>query len=101
MESVRDEKGTDQSRRRALDYLARAGATTQSLVGLYDPASDPQFRSSLIGVYSRLSDKAATDKLVWIAHNEQDQQLRRRAVSALSRSSDPAVRQALQDIVER
>ncbi|MFL5522650.1 MAG: hypothetical protein ACJ8AF_00935, partial [Gemmatimonadaceae bacterium] len=63
--------------------------------------SDPQVRASLIGIYSRLSDKAATDKLVWIARNEQNQQLRRRAVSALSRSSDPAIRQTLQDIVER
>lgn len=98
---VRDEKGTEQSRRRALDYLARAGATSQSLVALYDPTSDPQVRSELIGVYARLSDKAATDKLVWIARNEQNQQLRRRAVSALSRSSDPTIKQALQDIVER
>jgi len=98
---VRDEKATEQSRRRALDYLARAGATTPTLVALYDPASDPQVRASLIGIYSRLSDKAATDKLVWIARNEQNQQLRRRAVSALSRSSDPAIRQTLQDIVER
>ena len=101
MAIVRDEKGTEQSRRRALDYLARAGATSQSLVALYDPTSEPQLRSELIGVYSRLSDKAATDKLVWIARNEQNQQLRRRAVSALSRSSDPTIKQALQDIVER
>ena len=101
MAIVRDEKGTEQSRRRALDYLARAGATSQSLVALYDPTSEPQLRSELIGVYARLSDKAATDKLVWIARNEQNQQLRRRAVSALSRSSDPTIKQALQDIVER
>ena len=43
---------------------------TKTLVALYDPASDPQVRASLIGIYSRLSDKAATDKLVWIARNE-------------------------------
>src|SRR5206468_3750625 len=77
---VRDDKATEQSRRRALDYVARAGATTTSLVALYDPTPDPELRSSLIGIYSRLSDKAATDKLVWIARNEQNQQLRRRAV---------------------
>ena len=48
-----------------------------------------------------LADKAATDKLVWIARNEQNLQLKRRAISALSRNSDPTIRQALQDIVER
>ena len=76
-------------------------AVTPSLLALYDSASDPQLRSALIGIYSRLADKAATDKLVWIARNEQNTQLKRRAISALSRNSDPTIRQALQDIVER
>ncbi len=98
---VRDEKLTPDARRRALQYLARAGATVPSLLSLYDPITDRQMRESLIGVYSRLADKAATDKLVWIARNEQDPALKRRAISALSRDSDPTIRQALQDIVER
>lgn len=98
---VRDDKLTPESRRRALEYLSRAGATTASLVALYDPTPDPQLRGSLIGIYSRLADKAATDKLVWIARNEPNLQLKRRAISALSRNSDPAIRQALADIVER
>jgi HEAT repeat protein len=98
---VRDDKLPLENRRRALEYLSRAGATSQSLLALYDPTPDPQLRNTLIGIYARLADKAATDKLVWIARNEQNQQLRRRAVSALSRNSDPTIRQALQDIVER
>lgn len=98
---VRDEKLAPENRRRALEYLSRAGATTPALLALYDPTPDPQLRSSLISIYSRLADKAATDKLVWIARNEQNPQLKRRAISALSRNSDPTIRQALQDIVER
>ena len=98
---VRDDKLAPEVRRRALDYLARSGAPTSSLLALYDPTPDPQLRSSLIGIYARLADKAATDKLVWIAKNEQNPQLKRRAISALSRNSDPAIRQALADIVER
>jgi hypothetical protein len=98
---VRDQNSTPEARRRALEYLTRAGATTPSLLALYDPASDQQLKGALISVYSRISDKAATDKLVWIARNEQDNTLKRRAVSALSRNSDPAIRAALQDIVER
>jgi hypothetical protein len=101
MSIVRDDKSTPESRRRALGYLARAGATTPSLIALYDPTADPQLRGELISVYSRLADKAATDKLVWIARNEPNTQLKRRAISALSRNSDPTIRQALQDIVER
>jgi HEAT repeat protein len=98
---VRDEKLTLESRQRALQHLTRAGATTQSLLALYEPITDAQMRQTLIGVYSRLADKAATDKLVWIARNEQNPALKRRAISALSRNSDPTIRQALQDIVER
>ena len=98
---VRDDKLPPENRRRAIEYLSRAGATTPALVALYDPIPDTQVRSALISIYSRLADKAATDKLMWIARNEQNAQLRRRAVSALSRSSDPVIRQALQDIVER
>ncbi len=98
---VRDEKLAPERRRRALQYLTRAGATTPSLLALYDPITDTEMRQALIGVYSRLADKAATDKLVWIARNEQNATLKRRAISALSRNSDPVIRQALQDIVER
>ena len=98
---VRNDKLTPEARRRALQYLSRAGATTPVLVALYDPTPEPQLRDALIGIYSRLADKAATDKLVWIARNDQNLSLRRRAISALSRNTDPAIRQALQDIVER
>jgi HEAT repeat protein len=98
---VRDDKAAPEARRRALQYLSRAGTTTPVLLALYDPTTDAQLREALIGVYSRISDKAATDKLVWIAKNEQNPAIKRRAISALSRNSDPTIRQALQDIVER
>ena len=98
---VRNEQLPSDSRRRALACLSRAGAPTPTLVALYDPLTDSQLRGELISIYSRAGDKSATDKLVWIARNEQNYQLKRRAINALSRNSDPAIRQALQDIVER
>ena len=98
---VRNEQLPSDSRRRALSYLSRAGVPTPTLVSLYDPLNDTQLRGELISLYSRAGDKAATDKLVWIARNEQNYQLKRRAINALSRNSDPAIRQALQDIVLR
>jgi HEAT repeat protein len=97
---VRDERLPVETRRRALQHASRAGATMASLVALYDATPDTQIRESLIALYGRESSKAATDKLVWIARNEQNPALRRRAISALSRTSDPSVRQALQAIVE-
>jgi HEAT repeat protein len=98
---VRDDKQPTETRRRALEYLTRAGATPAALVGLYDATTDTDLRQSLINAYSRLDDKAATDKLIWIARNDQNLTLRRRAVSALSRNNDPAIRQVMADIIER
>jgi HEAT repeat protein len=98
---VRDDKQPSETRRRALEYLTRAGAATPTLLALYDATTDTDLRQSLISVYSRLADKAATDKLIWIARNEQNLALRRRAVSALSRNSDPAIRQVMAEIIER
>jgi hypothetical protein len=98
---VRNDKLSPEVRRRALESLSRAGVPPQTLVALYDPTPDTQLRGMLISVYSRLSDKSSTDKLLWIARNEQNQSLRRRAISALSRNSDPVVRQAMAEIVER
>ncbi|MEX2111122.1 MAG: HEAT repeat domain-containing protein [Gemmatimonadaceae bacterium] len=100
MAVVRDDKLPLESRRRALQHASRAGASVASLVALYDAIPDTEIRQSLIALYARESNKAATDKLVWIARNEQNLALRRRAISALSRTSDPSVRQALQAIVE-
>ncbi len=98
---VRDERTSPEVRRRALESARRAGANTAALVALYDATPDTQIRTSLIYAYRREANKAATDKLVWIARNEQNMTLRRRAISALSRNSDPEVREALQAIVER
>jgi len=97
---VRDDRQPVESRRRALQHASKAGATMATLVALYDATPDTQMRESLIALYGRESSKVGTDKLVWIARNEQNQALRRRAISALSRNSDPSVRQALQAIVE-
>ena len=98
---VRNEQNSPETRRRALQHLRRAGAPTAALIALYDPTQDTQIRASLIGFYASDPNKAATDKLVSIARTEPNLTLRRRAISALSRTSDPSVRQALQAIVEQ
>ena len=101
MAIIRDERLPSELRRKALQHARRAGAPTASLVALYDPTEDTQIRASLISFYASDPNKAATDKLVAIARSEQNLTLRRRAISALSRTSDPAAKRALQAIVEQ
>jgi HEAT repeat protein len=98
---VRNSALSMDTRRRALQYLTRAGIPTAQLVALYDATPDVQLRDALISTYARLGEKASTDKLIAIAKSDDYLQLRRRAISALSRNNDPTVREALSGIVER
>jgi len=86
-------------RRRSLEAAARAGAPTAELVKLYDTTTDPEMKSSLINLYVRSGEKPATDKLLSIIKSEENLSVRRRAISQLSRSEDPRIKQALQDLV--
>lgn len=87
------------TRRRALDAASRAGAPIAELVKLYDTTTDPDMKSTLIGLYVRSGEKAAVDKLLQIVKGEENLSVRRRAISQLSRSEDPRIKQALQDLV--
>jgi HEAT repeat protein len=86
-------------RRRALESATRAGVKTADLVALYDRTTDPDTKSAIISALSEIGDRAATDKLLAIARQDDSVAARRRAVSVLGRSSDPRVKEALAGIV--
>lgn len=98
---VRNEQEQSELRRRALTGAQKAGISTAELVKLYEASADPQLKQTLIGLYAQSGEREATDKLLSIARAEEDRSLRRRAISSLSKSEDPKVKKALQDIVER
>jgi hypothetical protein len=88
-------------RRRSLDAANRSGAPIAELVKLYDTTTDPSMKETLIGLYIRNGEKAAVDKLLSIVKGEDNLAVRRHAISQLSRSDDPRIKQALQDIIVR
>jgi len=98
---VRNEQLSMETRRRSLQYLARAGVPTAQLVALYDATAEVALKDALISMYARLGERASTEKLIAIARGDANLQLRRRAISALSRDNDPAVKAVLTGIVER
>jgi hypothetical protein len=71
------------------------------MVQLYDQVQDANLKSYLISIYGSSKERAATDKLIAIARAEPDRTLRRRAISRLSRSDDPRVKDVLREIVEK
>jgi HEAT repeat protein len=86
-------------RRKALESVSRAGAPIADLIALYDAVSDQGLKDALVSLYARSGERTATDKLIWIARNETNINVRRRAVSALSQSDDPRAKDALKDII--
>jgi HEAT repeat protein len=89
------------TRRRALDAASRSGASIADLVKLYDTTTDPSMKEALVGLYVRNGEPPAVDELLKIIKAEENPSVRRRAISQLSRSDDPRIKQALQDIVGR
>lgn len=84
---------------RAIRAAAQAGASSTDLAGLYDALSNRAPRTTIIGLLSERSDRAAIDKLLIIARSDTDATLRRAAIQQLSTSSDPRVRGALAELV--
>jgi HEAT repeat protein len=100
MTVARSPAGSVAIRRRALQSAAKGGATSAELVAMYDATTDPDLRSVLLAVYQERGERVATDKLLAIAKGDEDRTMRRRAISYLSRSEDPRVREVLREIVE-
>ena len=84
---------------RSLEAANRSGAPISELVKLYDTTTDPSMKQTLIGLYIRNGEKAAVDKLLSIVKGEENLSVRRSAISQLSKSDDPRIKQALQDII--
>jgi HEAT repeat protein len=98
---ARDETTPIATRRRALQYAARAGVPMTELVRLYDTTTDPQMKDALINLYAQSGDKQATDKLLAIARSDENPAIRRRTIAQLARSEDPRVKELLKDLIER
>jgi HEAT repeat protein len=98
---VRDESAPSRQRRRAASLLDRAGVPIRDVIGVYDQVTDGEVRGTLIDLMARAGTREATAKLMAIAKDDTQLSARRRAINALGRSEDPAVKSALRDLVGR
>jgi len=58
-------------------------------------------KEQLIFVYSQRHESAALDKLIQIAKNEQDKELRKKAIFWIGQSHDPRAAQFLLEIINQ
>lgn len=98
---VRDEEHPARQRRRAASLLDRAGVPVKDVVAVYDQVSDGEVRNTLIEAMAQAGTKEATTKLIAIARDDTQLSARRRAISALGRFDDPAIKTALRDLVSK
>jgi hypothetical protein len=111
MTIVNDDKQTVEVRKQALFWWAQAsqkvgesGAAVSSreLTSLYDRMTDREMKEQLIFVFSQnASQTAYIDKLMDIAKNDKDVQLRKTAIFWLGQagSKDPRVAKFLVDLI--
>lgn len=85
----------------ALRFAGRSTIPIGDLVRMYDAAPDRPLREQLVALYTQRPEPEATDKLFEIARKGTDPDMRRMAISALSRKNDPRTKQLLLEIIDK
>ena len=98
---VRNQNEPVEVRAMALRYAGRSTIPIADLTKMYDVAGDRTLREQLISLYSQRAEPEATDKLLEIARTGTDPDLRRYAISALSRKNDPRTKKLLVEIIDK
>ncbi|HEX7119298.1 MAG TPA: HEAT repeat domain-containing protein [Longimicrobiales bacterium] len=86
-------------RKSALFWAGQAGAPIAELAALYDRMRGREMKEQLIFVYSQRDERAAVDKLIQIAREESDPELRKKAIFWLGQSDDPRAAEFLLEII--
>jgi HEAT repeat protein len=97
---VRNQNESSDVRAMALRYAGRSTPITD-LAKMYDAAADRPLREQLIRLYAERTEPEATDKLMDIARTGTDPDMRRYAISALSRKNDPRTKKLLLEIIDK
>jgi HEAT repeat protein len=96
-------KNSMELRKQALFWAGQTGSVDMAKLGaLYDKATETEFKNQVIFVLSqRGKSPEAVDKLIDIAKNEKDRELRKQAIFWLGQSHDPRALKALQELINR
>ncbi|WP_298264950.1 HEAT repeat domain-containing protein [Gemmatimonas sp.] len=72
-----------------------------SLVQVYDTSREMEIRRQVLALLASVRDNAGTDKLISVARTEKNPELRRAAITYLTRSKDPRALELLQEIINK
>jgi hypothetical protein len=85
----------------ALEQYVGKTLPIPQLASMYDASSERTLRESLIESMATRTEAEATDKLIDIVKTGTDPQLRRMAISALTRKKDPRTMRLLMEIIDK
>ena len=89
-------------RKKALFWAGQSGVGLDAIIPLYSRITNKEMKEQVIFVLSqRHNNTAAVDKLMDIAKNDKDPELRKKAIFWLGQSRDPRVQQFLVDMINR
>ena len=99
---ARDKSLSIDARKNALFWAGQSGADLRQLVSLYDEMrGETEIQNQLIFVFSQRRDREAVDKLMDIAREDPDRDLRKQAIFWLGQSRDPRAQKFLLDLINR
>ena len=98
---VKNTSESSQLRSAALQRLSRSDVPIADLDRMYDAADSRSMREQLISALASRKEPEATDKLIDIAKNSTDLEMRRLAINYLSRKNDPRATKLLMELIEK
>ncbi|MEO6444460.1 MAG: HEAT repeat domain-containing protein [Gemmatimonadaceae bacterium] len=100
MDVALDASETIDMRKKALFWVGQQKAVTiGELSTLYTRFTDQEMKEQIIFVFSQRNEPAAVDKLMDIARNDKDRELRKKAMFWLGQSRDQRVLKFLEDFI--
>jgi len=88
-------------RKKALFWAGQSSGNIANLTSMYDRMAERDLKEHMVFVLSQRREQAAMDKLMSIARNDPDRELRRKAMFWLGQSRDPRVSAFLAEIIAR
>ena len=101
MDIVTNPRESIEMRKKALFWAGQGGVDIAELIPFYARLSDREMKEQMIFVLSQRRSTAAVDKMLDIAKNDKDPELRKKAIFWLGQSRDPRVQQFLLDLINR
>ncbi|HEU4721247.1 MAG TPA: HEAT repeat domain-containing protein [Gemmatimonadaceae bacterium] len=101
LDKARDERQPMEVRRKAVFWAGQGHASVADISALYASARDERLKEHIIFVLSQQREEAATTKLISIAKEDPDREMRKKALFWLAQKDDPRITKLITDLVVR